>query len=50
MLADERFGATGDARQALRDRALTASARAALLANALTRAGSISLAATGGGG
>jgi cytidylate kinase len=48
MLADERFASTDDLRQALRDRSLTASARAALLANPTTRHGSIRVTATSG--
>jgi cytidylate kinase len=48
MLADERFASTDDLRQALRDRSLTASARAALLANPTTRHGSIGVTATSG--
>ena len=48
MLADERFASTDDSRQALRDRSLTASARAALLANPTTRHGSIRVIATSG--
>jgi cytidylate kinase len=48
MLADERFASTDDLRQALCDRSLTASARAALLANPTTRHGSIRVTATSG--
>jgi len=48
ILADERFASTDDSRQELRDRSLTASARAALLANPTTRLRSIRVTATGG--
>jgi cytidylate kinase len=48
MLADERFASTDDSCQALRDRSLTASARAALLANPSTRPSSIRVTASHG--
>ena len=48
MLADERFASTDDSRQELRDRSLTASARAALLANPTTRPSRIRVTAAGG--
>ena len=48
MLAEERFASTDDSRRELLDRSLTASARAALLANPTTRRSSISVIATGG--
>src|SRR2546428_7738528 len=48
ILADERFASTDDSRQELRDRSLTASARAALLANPITRPSSIGVIATHG--
>src|SRR3989442_2462698 len=48
MLADERFASRDDSRQELRDRSLTASAGAALLANPTTRLRSIRVTATGG--
>jgi cytidylate kinase len=48
MLADERFASTDDSRRELRDRSLTASARAALLANPITRPSSIGVTATHG--
>jgi len=48
MLADERFAPTDGSRQELRDRSLTASARAALLSNPITRPSSIGVTAAHG--
>jgi cytidylate kinase len=48
MLAEERLTSSDDSRQALRDRSLAASARAALLANPTTRHSSIKVIARGG--